>query len=366
MRELHEEQGGVFGTSFDVEVVRHYGDPAAEYRAAVEETAIVDRSHRTRLRLTGRMPAQVIQGVVTGTIPDRPTSENDHWIGRWEYSLVLTPKGRIVSDLRLSRSPDEGEEFFLDIPAAGIDALREHVKKYVPPRLASLEDVSEETGMLSLLGPGAVEHLTEVFSVGAAELEALEEGDVIRLGSDGIGLQVIRAEDLHTPQFDVVGGRDRIRELWTAWVEAGVRPAGRGVFQTLRIEAGRPAFGQDMTEETLPPEAGVVERAVDHFKGCYTGQEVIVRIRDRGHVNRHLRGFLLEDGASPAPDTEIYLPDEEKSVGWITSVADSPRAGRPVALGFLRRELELPAEVRVGSPEGGAATARESSPGWYG
>jgi len=184
------------------------------------------------------------------------------------------------------------------------------------------------------------------------------------LETEGIGLQFVRAADVHTPQFDVFASRTRIRELWTRWVEGGACPAGRGVFQTLRSEAGRPAFGEDMTEETLPPEAGVVDRAVDHFKGCYTGQEVIVRIRDRGHVNRHLRGLLLGDGAAPAPGTDLYLPSEEKPVGWITSVADSPRAGQAIALGYVRREVESETVLRLADPGGPEAIVRESHPGW--
>ena len=106
-----------------------------------------------------------------------------------------------------------------------------------------------------------------------------------------------------------------------------------------------------MTEDVIPVEAGIHERAIDYDKGCYTGQEVIVRIRDRGRVNRHLRRLRLPDGPLPAPESELWNEAGDKVVGAITSVATSPRDGA-LALGYVRREVEPPGPVRVGGPEG--------------
>ena len=118
----------------------------------------------------------------------------------------------------------------------------------------------------------------------------------------------------------------------------GATPAGLGVWGTLRVEAGRPVFGTDMDENTLPPEAGIVDRAVDQTKGCYTGQEVIVRIRDRGHVNRHLRVLELGDVPAPAKGAELLAADGSgKVVGQLTSVVQSPRAKGVLAMGYVRR-----------------------------
>jgi len=370
MRDRHEETGAVFGSAFGAEVVRHYGSPAEEYRAATEGAAVVDRSHRTRIRLAGRAPLQVVQGVLSGTIPDPPADCDGLLCGRWEYSLVLTPKGRIVSDLRITRSPStDEEEFIVDVPAAGAGALGEHFGRFVPPRMATTETLSEETGMLSVMGPMAsrllcADPLDEACDAGV--LDEMEEGDALWVEEGGtLGTQIVRGGDLATPQFDVFADGDRIRALWASLVDGGARPVGRGVVHTLRIEAGRPAFGVDMSEETIPYEAGIVERAVDHRKGCYTGQEVIVRIRDRGHVNRHLRGLKLGEGASPPPGTELLGSEGEKPLGSITSVADSPRAGETIALGYVRREVEPPAELHLAEPGGRSVSVRELTPGWY-
>ena len=120
-----------------------------------------------------------------------------------------------------------------------------------------------------------------------------------------------------------------------------------------------------MDEATIPVEAGIAPRAIDYNKGCYTGQETIVRLRDRGRVNRHLRGLLFGDGPAVAPGTTLHREGEEKTLGIVTSEADSPRAGQSIGLGYVRREVEVPGTLRAGAPEGPAVQVRElSGPDW--
>ena len=133
----------------------------------------------------------------------------------------------------------------------------------------------------------------------------------------------------------------------------------------MRVEAGTPAFGPDMDERTIPIEAGIEARAIDHGKGCYTGQEVIVRIRDRGHVNRHLRGLLLGEVPTPAPGTELFAGGSDRPVGSITSAVESPARGQAIALAYVRREVQPGAEVRVGAVGGTPARVMSlGSDGW--
>ena len=143
--------------------------------------------------------------------------------------------------------------------------------------------------------------------------------------------------------------------LWKALVKDGGRPAGLGVWSTLRVEAGRPVFGLDMDDGTLPPEAGIVERAIDQTKGCYTGQEIIVRIRDRGHVNKALRRLELGDVPAPARGTELLAPDGSgKVVGEIRSAVQSPRFGGTIALAYIRRGVAqvLLNDIVISVPDG--------------
>jgi hypothetical protein len=155
------------------------------------------------------------------------------------------------------------------------------------------------------------------------------------------GLVVARTEEVWPPAWTIHGPVDAVRALWRALVEEGATAAGLGVWSTLRVEAGRPLFGTDMDERTLPPEAGIVERAIDQTKGCYTGQEVIVRIRDRGHVNRHLRRLELGNHPAPATGTQLLAADGSgKVVGEITSAVESPKVGGALALAYVRRGVE--------------------------
>jgi folate-binding protein YgfZ len=135
---------------------------------------------------------------------------------------------------------------------------------------------------------------------------------------------------------------------------------GFGALETLRIEEGRPRYGRELTEETIPTEAfestGLMSRAISFHKGCYTGQEVIVRIAHRGHVNRNLRGLLLGEAPAPAASAPLFHPETGKEIGWVTSSAHSPRAGQTVALAFVRRELGPGDRVRVGAADGAEAT----------
>ena len=342
---------------------RHYGDPAAEYRAAREGLAVRDRSHRVRFLVLGRAPIAALQGVLTGRMPSAPSPPQEGLVGgRIEYSAVLTPKGRMIADLRAMWGPDPDKEgLFLDIPAAAIEPLRAHLKRYVPPRLATIEDVTANSGLLTVFGPEAPDTIAEiVFDSGshAAEVEGLAEGEFL----EGGGVRVARTCDVDVPAWDIFVSAGRLKEMWDSLIEAGAVPIGAGAWETLRVEAGRPAYGEDMDESTILSETGLVDRAVDHTKGCYTGQEVIVRIRDRGHVNRSLRGLLLAEG--PAPKTGADLFQEDRVVGEVTSVVESPRRKGPIGLGYVHRDVSDGGQVTVGSPTGPPAGIRALGPGW--
>jgi folate-binding protein YgfZ len=123
--------------------------------------------------------------------------------------------------------------------------------------------------------------------------------------------------------------------LWQHRDACEARAVGTEALEVLRIEAGVPLFGRDMSEETIPIEANLLE-AISYTKGCYIGQEVIARIDARGHVNRKLVGLLLEGSTLPQHGARIDTPERE--VGWITSTAFSLALQQPIALGYVRRE----------------------------
>ena len=322
------------------------GAVSDEYRAAVEGLAVFDRGGRARWRVSGRAPRQMLNGILTGTIPATPTDAPDGMRGGLaSYHAVLTPKGKMISDAWVFLTGDEeADGFLLDVPEAGEPPLREHLGKVLPPRLAKLDDVSDATGMIAVTGPEAAAALSRIAFGLRIEVEALsrlEEGGWLMAGSSPGGLVVMRTREVTPDAYWVIGDRAAVRALRDRLVEAGAMAAGTETWNTLRVEAGRPEFGVDMTDERLPIEAGIHDRVIDHQKGCYTGQEVIVRIRDRGHVNRHLRRLVLGDVPVPEAGTELFAPgDDAKSVGWITSAVRSPAEGGIVALAYVRRGVD--------------------------
>jgi folate-binding protein YgfZ len=340
------DKGGSVADYHGRRLVRHFGDPSAEYAAATTAAAVFDRSHRGRLTVSGRAPLQMLNGVLTGTMPkaSRSVGEDVHE-GLATYHTVLTPKGKMVSDLWAWLPADEAAPgVVLDVPAAGHAPLLEAFGKLLPPRLARVEDVTATTASISVVGPDAADlvgRLALGLRVDAEALRATAEGAWWRVGDAATRFTVVRTMEVWPEALNVYGPSDAVASLWQRVVEAGAVPAGLGVWSTLRVEAGRPAFGTDMDEQTIPIEAGIHTRAIDSTKGCYTGQEVIVRIRDRGHVNRHLRQLFLGDVPTPAAGTELFDASESsKAVGHVTSAVQSPRDGGVVALAYVRRGVE--------------------------
>ena len=340
------ERGAVFAVPGDgVErVARHFGDPRGEYRAAVGGCGVVYRADRRLLRVHGRAPRQMLHGIVTNRVPGPPAADGH---GREVvYGTILTPKGRMVTDLKtLWLGAGEGEGLGLDVATHGHEAVLGHFTRFMPPRFARVDDLSGQVGLLTVVGPGAEDAVTAAFGRAPAEGYALLDG-----GPREGGVLVARAVE-QVPSWDVWTPAERLPEVWLALEDGGGVPVGWGAWETLRIEAGFPAFGVDMDETTIPVEAGLLDRAFDHGKGCYTGQEVIVRIRHRGRVNWHLRALRFGDAAA-RPGGQLFEAGGTKVRGRVTSVAESPRFAQAIGLGYVRREVEPPGTLRLGSGEG--------------
>lgn len=344
-------------------------DPFVAYRAATEDLALFAGDDRALFTVTGRSPAQMLNGVLAGTMPPVPSEvESGVFEGRATYHAVLTPKGKMVSDLRATLLGEEdGPGFLLDVPDAGRADLMAHFATFLPPRFAKVTEVTagaeidgggdggaasgddqpsapSRRSCLTVVGPEAAAALSKLalgLRVDASWLEAAEEGAWRCVGDPTGALLAARTKDVRPPAWTVYGPADAVEALRTALLDEGAVEGDAETWDTLRVEAGRPAFGSDMDDGTLAPEAGIVDRAIDHAKGCYTGQEVIVRIRDRGHVNWELRRLDFGDGPAPEPGAELTGTDgSDKVVARITSVVRSPRAGGALALGYVRREVD--------------------------
>ena len=321
---------------------RHYGDASAEYHAARTAAVVVDRCDRALVRMHGRDPLRILQGVLTSDVAGAPA-------GRAVYSALLTPKGRMVSELRVMR---EDAEFLLDVPAAALAALLDTFKRTVPPLFARFADASAERHVLGVYGPQATSHLEAL--LGPVPPAADEDAHAL-LQHGGERVHVVASGYAGVTGYELMAGWDVAMALWRALTERGVAPMGHAALDVLRIEAGRPRWGAELTDAVIPLEAGL-ERAISTGKGCYTGQEVIIRILHRGHVNRHLRGVLLGDAPGAAAGTTMHDPATGKVLGTVTSSAWSPRHGQEIALAYVRREVVPPAPLALGAPDGRQVT----------
>jgi folate-binding protein YgfZ len=336
---IHEAMG-VRWSGGDPPIPRNYGEPEAEYAAARDAVAVVDRSDRRFLRVYGRDPARMIQGLITNDV-------NLAGPGRAVYAAVLTAKGKMVADVRVLR---RGEELLLETDAGAAGPLAEHLRRFVPPLFARFEDVSDGIVCIGLHGPAAGGALRAVLNVTLPD--DAKEDSAMEAVLDDTSVTAVATAWADGPGWDVLCPADIAETLWRRLVRAGARPMGHATLDVLRIEAGRPRWGAELGESTIPLEAGLRERAISETKGCYTGQEVIIRVLHRGHVNWHLRGVLLGDASAPAAETPLYRSDDGRRAGRITSAAWSPRHGQTIALAYVRREVELPAELRLGAADG--------------
>jgi len=279
----------------------------AQYRQLREECGLVEWPDRGLLIASGSEAADYLQGQLTNDVEAIEP-------GRWIYAALLDRKGHMQADMRVLR-PGEGPELWLDLEPEGLAAAGRHLQMYKIGREVGVANASEEHTLLSLIGPRATEFARS---------------------ADGASLRTDAGVDLIVP----IGERDRARD---ALLAAGAVEVSPEAAEIVRIEAGRPRFGAEMGAETMPAEAGIVERAVSFTKGCYIGQETVARLHYKGRPNRHLRGLRL---SAPAP-VGAPLGLGEKEVGTLGSAAISPALG-PIGLAILRREAEPGATVAVG------------------
>jgi len=292
------------------------------YRAATERCALVDRSERGKLALTGAEAKEFLQGQVTNDIEGLVP-------GGGCYAAFLTHKGKMLGDLRVL---DAGDELLLDCERVALQELFTMIRRFKLGRAVELHKRTVEHGLLSLIGPAARA------VAGAADLPDAEHAH--RAGLVGeIGVRLI-GTDLGV---DVLCESADTERVAAALMGAGAVPAGEAAAEIRRVETGRPRYGRDLDDTVIPQEAGLNARAVSFEKGCYVGQETVARLYFRGKPNRHLRGLRLSGPAAPGDP----LRKGEREVGRLGSVVESPRHG-PIALALVRREAEPGDTLGVG------------------
>jgi folate-binding protein YgfZ len=325
-------------------VPAHFGDADAEYRYAREQAVVFDESHRGKVELRGPDAKLFLHRLCSNDVARLPP-------GGGCEAFLATAKAKIVSHffVFLTCAADGTESLWLDL-APGLAAKTvQHLDHYLISEQVELFDRTRERAQLSLLGSAARSILDNIPAEPLPEMRHLQQ--VERKWQGNILLSIRRNDALGLPGYDLLCEPNQGAELWQALQAAGARPAGQNAYHRLRIEAGLPLYGVDMDENNLAMEVGRTPQAISYAKGCFPGQEPIVRSRDLGHVNWSFRGFRVSGTAPISPGTRLH--QEGKEVGRITSSTNSPRGDAMLALGYARRGHDSPGtKLEVAAEEG--------------
>jgi tRNA-modifying protein YgfZ len=293
-----------------------------DYRAVTERCGLLDRSERGKLALSGADAKRFLQGQVSNDVEALEP-------GRGCYAAFLTPKGKMLGDLRIL---DAGDELLLDTERVALQELFNMIRRFSVGYDVTLHKRTVECGLLSLIGPEADQLLPT-----SAPTDTEHAHVAGHIG--GTDVRVIRTD----VGVDLLAGAGETAALASALEDAGAVPVSVDAVDCVRIERGRPRYGTELDDTVIPQEAGLNDRAVSFTKGCYVGQETVARLYYRGKPNRHLRG--LRCAAPVASGAPLMLGERE--VGHVGSATVSPRHG-PIALALVRREAAVGDSVSVG------------------
>jgi folate-binding protein YgfZ len=312
-----------------------------EQYAAVRESGagLIDLSARGRILVSGSDAQMFLNGLITN---DMKTLARNSWMP----AAFANVQGRLIAAVRVLHREDG---YLIDTETATCDSVIKLIERFTLAGDFRVTDLSSEVTTLSLQGRNAAEVLASVLGKEPAEIAHYEVSNP-KL-DDGHTVTVIRATNTGEGGFDLFVDTTDAQGLRDSLITAGATQIGEEAAETLRIEAGIPRFGLDMDETTIISETKL-EDAVSDTKGCYVGQEIIVRIKHRGHVAKKLTGIIFENEHEVEKDAKIFSVDD-REIGRVTSTAFSPRLNRTIALVYLKYDyLAAGTNVRVSIGEG--------------
>ena len=277
---------------------------------------LLDLSDRAKFIVTGNDRLRFLNGQLTNDVLSvRP--------GSAIYACALTAKGKLSADLFVTAAQ---ESLFLDTESVLRESLAARLEKYIIADDVTLEDVTDAFGLFHLVG----QELGDAGSPVPASLGLLEETDTLLAASARFG---VRGVDLWFPVNQAASVLERLQQS----------PVNSEEGDNFRIEQGIARWGNELSQDVIPNEAGLDKRAINYTKGCYLGQEVISRIKSVGHVNRHLCGLVPAAGIGLLIGDKLFSDlESKKEIGFITSIGWSRSLDRAIALGYVRRGFEAP------------------------
>jgi len=299
---------------------------ADDYRLIHEGAALGATAPRRQIGLTGRDRASYLQGLLTNDIQALTP-------GTGCYAAWLSPQGRMLTDMHVLQS---ATMLLLDLPAATEQTTRDRLEQFIFTEDVQVAALADHLTSVWIHGPQAAAVLQQTLD-GAPSLEAWADYRHAPLMFRDAPVSVARIDQLGVPGFSVFL-EPAMAPLLTAVLEqSGAAPVSPAALEAARLEAAYPLFGQDMTDEIIPLEAGIEGRAISFSKGCYVGQEIVIRVlhRGQGRVAKKLVPLRFA-GTVPAAGSRLHAGDRD--IGFVTSVAESPRLGA-IGLGYVHRDF---------------------------
>jgi len=333
LAKIHERLGASFREENNWRVPASYGDVLAEYAAVRDGGAgLIDLSSRARILVSGSEAVMFLNGLITN---DMKTLAENHWMA----AAFPNVQGRLIASVRVARLADEpankkiSPKFLLETEPATHESVLRNIARFTMAGDFHVTEVTGETSLLSVQGKGAMEITRRVLGESVA---GIPRDGALEIDWQESSVTVIRATYTGEDGFDLIVNTTLANALWELLTDAGAQPVGHDALETLRIEAGIARYGRDMDETNVVTETNL-DDAVSFTKGCYIGQEIIARIKYRGHVAKKLSGLMFEQNEPIAAGAAIKSADG-KDIGRIASVARSPRLKRTIALGYVRYE----------------------------
>jgi folate-binding protein YgfZ len=305
----------------------------ATYDAARHRAAFIDRSDRGRIVVSGRDRASYLQGLLTNDVVALKS-------GQGCYAAYLTAQGRMIADLWVY---ELGDVMLLTMAGDVKDVVLAKLDQFIFGEDVQLGDVTATFAQIGVIGPEASSALSETVGVPPNVLDSLPVHGNLRAEHNGRSFILTRIVDGGEPGFDVFVDTEHVEALLSTLGKLGLPALDEQTAESIRVEGGVPRFHRDMDEETIPLEAGIESSAISMTKGCYVGQEVIVRVLHRGHgrVVRKLVGLTFDSHAHVAAGGDVVRADG-REVGKVTSAAFSPALQRPISLAYLHRDFVEP------------------------
>jgi len=319
------------------------GKAGSEVGDLLTSAAAVDLGWLVRMAVKGEDRTRWLAGMTTNAVQNLEE-------GYGNYNLVLNAQGRIQGDLYAFREQDR---LVLETTFAQVEHLVEHLDRFIIMDDVELEHLTGTTAV-GVIGPAAPAILGKL-GIDVAQMIPMQQ---LNATLSGVPVTVVRAYSVLVPRFEIWAEESEISKVWTALLDAGLKPAGLEALEALRVAEGIPAYGVDIQEKHLAQETSQT-RALNFNKGCYLGQEIVERIRSRANIHRVLRQFELK-GQIPAPGAELTA--NGKPVGHLSSVATLPIGGknRSFAIGEVRTEaLAARSDIQY---DGGVAIPLETPP----